>query len=109
MTKQAIVVTTEGEMSVIDIAGDELTTLQSKVGGWVQAIDITSSLTMWANEEGKLVGLPVNGFATELWESRFGATDIIVGDIVLTGVADDEGETLGLSDTQVESIKALFA
>jgi hypothetical protein len=108
MAKQALVITTSGEMSVIDITGNELKTLQEKVGGWVQAIDLTSSLTMWANEEGKLVGLPVNGFATELWESRFGATDIIVGDIVITGGADDEGETIGLTDAQVDALKSLF-
>jgi hypothetical protein len=104
---KALVVTTDGQFEVIDEIS--LKTLQAKVGGWVQAVDLTETLTLWANEEGKLVGLPVNGFATELWESRFGAgTDIIVGDIVLTGGTDDEGETLSLTDNQVEALVALF-
>lgn len=104
---KALVVTTDGQFEVIDEIS--LKTLQAKVGGWVQAVDLTETLTLWANEEGKLVGLPVNGFATELWESRFGVgTDIIVGDIVLTGGTDDEGETLSLTETQVEALVALF-
>lgn len=106
MTK-ALVVTVEGTAEVIEEIS--LATLQGKVGGWVQAVDLTSTMTLWANEEGKLVGLPVNGFATELWESRFGVgTDIIVGDVVITGGVDADGETLGLSDTQIEALKALI-
>jgi hypothetical protein len=108
MAKQALVITTAGEMSVIDIADNELSTLQGKVGGWVQAVDLNDTLTLWCNEEGKLEGLPVNRYGTELWESVYGKTDIIVGDIVLTGGADDDGETLGLSDTKIEAIKSLF-
>ncbi len=109
MAKNALVITTAGEMSIIDLAENELATLQAKVGGWVQMVDLNDNLTLWCNEEGKLEGLPLNRYATELWESVYGKTDIIVGDIVLTGGADDEGETLGLSDLKIEAIKGLFS
>ncbi len=108
MAKNALVITTAGEMSIIDLAENELATLQAKVGGWVQMVDLNDNLTLWCNEEGKLEGLPLNRYATELWESVYGKTDIIVGDIVLTGGADDEGETLGLSDSKIEAIRNLF-
>jgi hypothetical protein len=103
MTKQALVITTAGTHEVIEDIS--LKTLQAKVGGWVQAIDLDKDVTLWANEEGKLEGLPVNPFATALWELAFGVgTDIIVGDIVLTGGTDEEGETLGLQDFIIENL-----
>ena len=108
MTKNAVAVTTDGLFSVVDIAGNELKTLQELVGGWVQAVDLKSNLTIWCNEEGKMIGLPVNGFATEMWDSVFGATDVIVGNVVFTGGADDEGETIGLSQNQIEALKAVW-
>ena len=108
MTKNAVVVSTDGEFSVIDIAGDELKTLQGLVGGWIQAVDLKPNLTLWVNEEGKLDGLPVNGFATEMWDSVYGATDIVVGPAVFTGGTDDDGDTIGLTDSQIEALKQVW-
>jgi hypothetical protein len=108
MTKNAVVVEADGDFAVLDIAGNELKTLQGLVGGWVQAIDLKSNLTLWVNEEGKLDRLPVNGFATEMWDSVFGATDVIVGTAVFTGGTDDEGDTIGLSDSQIEALRQVW-
>jgi predicted RNA polymerase sigma factor len=91
---------------VLDISGDCLRALQRGVGGLVQALDLKDDLTMWVNEEGKLQGLPVNENATVIFAARFRAIDLIVGDIVLTGGTDDEGEVLGLTDQQAEEILA---
>jgi len=113
--KKAIQIKTTGEVAELDITENSLTTLQTAVGGWVQAIDIATNptftstqwtgITMWCNEEGKLTGLPHNPFAQFMWDKAFGPhTDYIVGDIVLTGGTDKEGETLGLSDEQTEII-----
>jgi hypothetical protein len=61
---------------------------------------------MWCNEEGKIHSKPHNPFGQAFWEKSFGRTDYIVGDIVLTGGVDDEGETIGLTDEQiVEAMK----
>jgi tRNA threonylcarbamoyladenosine modification (KEOPS) complex Pcc1 subunit len=100
--KKALHIKTTGEVIELDITADSLSTLQTAVGGWVQAIDIASDLSMWCNEEGKLISLPHNPFAQFMWDKAFGAhTDYIVGDIVLTGGTDEEGYTLGLTDEQV--------
>ena len=49
-----------------------------------------------------MMNLPHNRRAQELWDKVFGAgTDYIVGDIVLTGGANEDGETLGLTDAQL--------
>lgn len=93
--------------------GDEgLPYLQDKVGGWVQAIDLQGKLagfTLWLNEEGKITGLPFNDIATMLWELSYGAyTDIILGDCVITGGTDDEGETLGLDAEQIDYLEQVI-
>jgi hypothetical protein len=106
-------------VEVIDLSDDTLTKLQDAVGGWVQAVDLTEDVTLWCNEEGKMNGLPFNAIATSLWIDKFGETDIIVGDVVLTGGADDEGELLtltaealdrlgiGIGDTLREAVEAV--
>lgn len=104
-------VTTEGAISVITATNeDSLSKLQDAVGGWVQAIDLSDTLSMWCNEEGKLINLPHNPYAQVIWDEVFGAqTDYIVGDVVFTGGTDDEGYTLGISDEQVERVRKAVA
>jgi hypothetical protein len=103
---EALVIRTDGSFEVVEFTDSTaLPVLQQGVGGWVQAIDLSTDLTLWLNEEGKLADLPHNPFAQALWDERFGAyTDYIVGDIVLTGGTGDEGETLGLAKEQVASL-----
>jgi hypothetical protein len=105
----AIRITTAGTIEELDLSGDNsLDTLQTAVGGWVQAIDLDESLTMWLNEEGKLVGLPHNPYAQFAWDKRFGAhTDYTVGDVVFTGGTDDEGYTLGLDQDTADQIRMM--
>ena len=98
MTK-AIRVTTNGNLEEWDISENTLSKMQEAVGGYVQAIDLSPTLTMWCNEEGKLQNLARNFTAQVLWDARFGSgTDLIVGDVVFTGGTDDEGATLGLDE-----------
>lgn len=98
--RKAIKIDTQGNTTELDLDAPEgsLKVLQNAVGGWVQAIDLNHEVTMWINEEGKLDGLPLNFHGTMFWSARFGlGTDEIVGDIVLTGGTDDEGDTLGIT------------
>lgn len=105
MDKQALVISTTGETQVIDIAEDTLSMLQGAVGGWVQAIDISPDVTMWLNEEGKLEGLPHNPTAQSIFDSAFGpGQDYLVGNVVLTGGVDEEGDTLGLTTEHLQSL-----
>lgn len=101
--KKAIQILTDGTVNVLEFTNDNgLATLQKGVGGWVEAVDLPKhKMTMWVNEEGKLSGLEYNPSGTMLWWSVYGETDVIVGDIVLTGLPDDEGDTQGLTPEQV--------
>lgn len=109
MSRIALKVNTDGKVFQIDLGGDTLAALQAGVGGWVQAVDINPHLTMWVNEEGKLMDLPHNMFAQRLWNKVYGATDYIVGDIVLTGGVGKDGETQGLDPKDAAAIKMLIA
>ncbi len=90
-----------------DIHDPSLENLQAAVGGLIQAIDLAPELTMWCNDEGKLMGLPVNPVATALWTRYFGETDVIVGNVVFTGGSDEEGETTGLLNEYCKQIEEL--
>jgi hypothetical protein len=86
--------------------------LQQKVGGWVEAVGIPDTGTsIYLNEEGKLVGLPVNARASRLAHEHHAVrpTDFIVGDVVVVGPVDAQGEETGLSEQQREWLLAQFA
>lgn len=101
--KTAIRITTTGEVTTLDLSTEPLATLQAGVGGLVQAVDLSQRLTLWLNEEGKVLGQEHNPYGQFFWDKLFGAhTDYIVGDIVITGGTDEDGDTLGLTDEQVE-------
>lgn len=107
MSKLALQVKTTGEVIELDLSSDSLETLQKAVGGWVQAVDLDSDLSLWCNEEGKMNGLPHNTIAQSFWDKAFGEhTDYIVGDIVLTGGTDSEGDLIGLTHEQIEQVLA---
>lgn len=101
--KKAFKLSVHGETQVVDLDAPEgsLKVLQSAVDGYVQAIDLSANLTMWCNEEGKLIGLNRNEKATEQFREVFGAVDVIMGDVIFTGGVDDEGDTMGLTQDQI--------
>jgi hypothetical protein len=104
----AIRVNTDFTTEILDLETDSLTQLQEAVGGLIQAVDLREDLTLWCNEEGKLInGMEPNIIGTHLWEKSFGMTDIIMGDIVLTGPSDEEGETLPLAQTWVTQVQEI--
>jgi len=101
---KAVTITSEGLQSEVEFTEENsLETLQAAVGGYIQAIDLLG-LTMWINEEGKIHNLPFNPFATLLWEAEFGKTDVILGDIILTGQPDGEGFTTSIPESFVEKV-----
>lgn len=82
----------------------DLEYLQKQVAGWVEALGIPDTeVTMYLNEEGKIVGLPVNPRANRLAHRHRAVfpTDIIVGDVVIVGPTDDDGYDTSLSDEHV--------
>ena len=91
MTKKEIN-TTASEFKIIDDVKNEptLKAAQDFVGGYVEGITFPNGDYLIINEEGKLMGLPLNEEATKLWKATFdndnyitGRNDFVVGPAIL--------------------------
>jgi hypothetical protein len=56
---------------------------------------------LWCNENGIAEGLELNMIASAIYSDAFNASNPILGNVIITGSVDAEGETLGLTDEQV--------
>ena len=78
---------------------DDLTTLQQKVGGYIEMISpFNDNACLICDGEGKIKGFPLN---------RQVGNDIIAGTFIIAGIGDD-GELTSLSDKQIEEYKDKF-
>ena len=75
------VITKQTEFKIIEDSKDEpdLKAAQEFVGGMVQGIQFPNGDYMIMNEEGKLIGLPLNPEATLLWRVTFDNDNFITG------------------------------
>lgn len=96
-TIMAIIIQTDGSANVVDL-DDDYKAIQAVVGGCFDLVASASGNTsFWVNDEGKLIGLPVNDVATKmLWDLNpaFVGQDYLVGTVLVTGGADENGDTL---------------
>lgn len=90
-------------IAVEEFAG--LADYQAVVGGNIEAVDIRLlDITMYVNEEGLIRGLEYNPRATMLWWYHVPAARqkaLLVGDAVIVGWHDDDGETTDIPDSLV--------
>lgn len=109
--RQAILITDTDTVEVINLPNDtksEYGLFSMTLDGYIEAVALDKDLlglTLWVNEEGKLISLPFNSLATRLWEMSYGKTDVIMGNAIITGDADENGKTLGLTPNQINLIK----
>jgi hypothetical protein len=104
--RKAILVDTVRGFVVFDIGEtgeQQYESIRDAVGGILQYVPLGNGLFMWCHDEGKLLGLPVNGGASLLWRYFHGETDFIAGPAVITGGPKDE-LTLGLTQDDIEYI-----
>lgn len=102
----------EAPVRVEEVETINLAYLQKQVGGYIEVIDVNAEdepeLSMYLNEEGKLAGLPYNARASYLAQDSIMPFDVIVGDVVMTGGVDEEGESTGLTEEQVATLLKEF-
>lgn len=81
----------------------DLETFQRIVGGYVQCVPLASlGVDLWCDEEGRMKNIThENRYVPDLRHFVFGT-------FFLTGGADAEGETLGLTEGQVERMRCYF-
>ena len=81
--------------------------LRDSVEGYIERIPLTDfenrDIDMWCNEEGKMNGLP----PTIVLTCNGNVYDLVVGNVCFTK-HNDEGETLGLADEDINFIKSKF-
>ena len=78
--------------------GNDLSSMQESVGGYIQAVDLEPHVSLICNEEGKLLGLEGN---------RSLDNDVLVGNFFIAG-NNDEGEFTSLTDEQIEKYTQRF-
>ena len=87
-----------GQKPRIDDIKNDLETIKSLIGGYVEVLRMEENILLICNEEGKLNGLPPN-FST--------GYDIIAGTAVFVSF-DGKEDFTGLSDTQMLLIMDKF-
>jgi len=73
------------------------------VRGFIEPIALPKDMWMYVNEEGKVLGLPINRRANRLMRRVhpfFALMDIVVGNAVICGRIDEYGSHLRLSPEQ---------
>lgn len=103
-TIKAIVVHADGLIRRVDVRGyDGLVEL---VGGYIEHLPFGDG-SAWINENGKADGLPFNKAATDLcrkFKVGIATDDFIVGNMVVTGPADEEGEDTDVTEKMARKI-----
>ena len=102
MKKQkAVIISTEGHKSVVEFEfGKSYQLLSDAVGGMIECVGLKDA-DLWCNENGISEGLDLNMIASAIYSEAFNASNPILGNVIITGSVDAEGETLGLTDEQV--------
>ena len=110
MSQFAVKLSVEGNVEVIPFVENQLKTLQDAVGGgYVEAITLADDLVLWVNEDGKMKQMPFNQAATSIFVKHGRGSDFIAGPVVFTGGTDENGDTLGISETQIQQIRTYAA
>ena len=103
-----LLVPIEGPLQILRPGTESYDTLNKAVGGYIECVPLkVNEVSLWLHEEGKIIGLPHNPRAQLLWEHSYGPSDVIVGPAVLTGGVDDEGETLGLTLSEMMALAGI--
>lgn len=96
---KAITVSANGRVEVVDMpdSGHTMKFMQEIVGGYYECVSVVlpdsrETATMWVNEEGLLRGLPYNLVASVLASRGRNSTMQIVGNVLITGDADEYGD-----------------
>lgn len=104
-----VIIPHDGQLAIRQETFASLHDYQKAVGGYIEAVSIEQpAMVLFANEEGKIQGLPVNRPATFLWwllvpQARH--RDVLRGNVVLVGPADKAGQS---TDVPEEMRQLLF-
>lgn len=108
--KYAVVKATD-EIEFHEVNDPNLINFQEHVKGYIQALVVRYSnlppITMYINEEGKLIGLARNPIADGFMRGNLLPGDFIVGNAVLIGPPDRDGNDTELPPEWVKYLETL--
>lgn len=102
-----ITITTDGSCRLFD-ENWGLYEYNAFVDGWIEFINFYNNCSLIVNEEGKLIGLDINDLATAIAREfmlPYAFNDIIVGNAILVGATDENGDTTGIDDSIIDFFK----
>ncbi len=102
-TVWAASITTDGDIALLTEKPD-YPTLSRAVGGLIAPVNCPHGDTVYVNDEGLLQGLALNMGAMLVAEHEH-----LVGDAIVCGPLDDEGDHLPLSAPVVKFLRSLAA
>ena len=107
----AVTLTTADEAAYVPFTvGNSYRLLSDAVGGMIECVHLKNGIDMWVNEEGKMIDLPYNPTATGFYWTTYGLmSDVIMGDVILTGSNVDDGETVGLNEGQIAWLNQMLS
>lgn len=105
---KGLVIKANGEAEVIDQEWS-YEQINETVGGWIEVIGFGDNRYFaYANEEAKLLELPVNEVVTDMWYNSGQIVllgDYISGDVVFFGGIDDNGDNEEVEQSLIDSVK----
>jgi len=95
---------------IVDVPEDPmgaLTYLKDLVGGWIESIPMPMNCHAFINEEGKLIGLPINPLATTLYNLAVHGSDMVAGNAVVFGPPNEDGDETPVTDEFLTFVKEI--
>lgn len=103
--KIGIVIKTDGSTEDLLLTSEDgsrnTADIQKAIGGYMEAVRNGHGLTIFANEDGQRMNLPMNRNASLLTETT------IVGNVVVVGAPNAAGDTGPLTDEQMNLVRSM--
>lgn len=107
---RALLIPAGGLPEEVEVSDEnELDDLQRYVGGWIEYVPTDQDVTLYCNEEGKILNLPPNPLATELFGSLLMPGDYLAGDVILLGLLDEDGASTSIDPEWIKTVRVHMA
>lgn len=97
---------------IIDIDSSDTEKTREYIGGWLEQVPSGPNITIFCDEEGKLKQSPPNNLATVFWRNTSRSAvpfpDILVGNVLVFGPVDDEGNLTSIENVKLDYIDYLI-
>ena len=104
---KAVYMSPEGEIDIVEFSVEESGgKIRELIGGNFDLISLPKvELDIWVHDEGLLLDMERNFFAESLWNAENNSDGAyIVGPVVITGIADSEGNCTSVDDDFLEKV-----